>query len=51
MNCAIAAIAKGASATDAAHLAGFSDSAHLSRTFRRFFGMSLRQANSIFAAA
>ncbi len=50
MNCAIAAIAKGASATDAAHLAGFSDSAHMSRTFRRFFGMSLRQANSIFAA-
>lgn len=29
-----------ASLTDAAHGAGFSDSAHLSRTFRRMFGIS-----------
>lgn len=50
MTCAISAMGAGASATEAAHLAGFSDSAHLSRTFRRFFGMSIRQAQSIFAA-
>lgn len=30
----------GASLTDAAHAAGFSDSPHLSRTFRRMFGIS-----------
>lgn len=30
----------GASLTDAAHEAGFADSAHLSRTFRRMFGQS-----------
>jgi AraC-like DNA-binding protein len=30
----------GASLTDAAHGAGFSDSSHLSRTFRRMFGIS-----------
>ncbi|MEJ0022042.1 MAG: helix-turn-helix domain-containing protein [Alphaproteobacteria bacterium] len=30
----------GASLTDAAHEAGFSDSAHFSRTFRRMFGLS-----------
>nr|WP_246849462.1 helix-turn-helix transcriptional regulator [Rubellimicrobium arenae] len=29
----------GASLTDAAHLAGFSDSAHFSRTFMRMFGV------------
>jgi AraC-like DNA-binding protein len=32
--------AAGASLTEAAHAAGFSDSAHLSRTFRRMFGVS-----------
>jgi AraC-like DNA-binding protein len=30
----------GASLTDAAHRAGFSDSSHLSRTFRRMFGIT-----------
>jgi AraC-like DNA-binding protein len=34
----------GASLTEAAHAAGFADSAHLSRTFRRMFGLS---ANSL----
>lgn len=37
---AAAAIISGASATDAAHTAGFSDGAHLSRTFRRHFGIT-----------
>ncbi|MBR0673338.1 helix-turn-helix transcriptional regulator [Neoroseomonas soli] len=36
---AVAAFAKGQSLTEAAHAAGFSDSAHLSRTFRRTFGL------------
>lgn len=48
MICALAAIVDGASATDAAHSAGFSDSAHLSRTFRNTFGMTFRQAQSLF---
>ena len=30
----------GASLTEAAHAAGFSDSSHLSRTFRRMFGIA-----------
>ena len=46
--CAVQAMIKGSSATDAAHLAGFSDSAHLSRTFRNNFGMTIRQAISLF---
>lgn len=46
--CAIQAIVQGQSATQAAYLAGFSDSAHLSRTFRKNFGMSLRQAKTLF---
>ncbi|WP_423898182.1 helix-turn-helix domain-containing protein [Candidatus Pelagadaptatus aseana] len=46
--CAINAITKGQSATDAAHSAGFSDSAHLSRTFRSLFGISIREAKSMF---
>ena len=45
MICAIQAILNDSSATDAAHLAGFSDSAHLSRTFKNNFGMSIRQAH------
>jgi AraC family transcriptional regulator len=36
---AVAAFAKGHSLTEAAHAAGFSDSAHLSRTFRRTCGL------------
>ncbi|MEH0666119.1 helix-turn-helix transcriptional regulator [Vibrio scophthalmi] len=48
MICAVRAILNGEPATDAAHMAGFSDSAHLSRTFRKTFGMTIRQANSIF---
>lgn len=45
--CAAHAITKGKSATEAAHLAGFSDSAHLSRTFRSLFGMSIREAKHL----
>lgn len=37
---AVALFAGGASLTQAAHEAGFSDSAHFSRTFRRMFGIS-----------
>lgn len=37
---AVEHFAAGASLTQAAHDAGFSDSAHLSRTFRRMFGIS-----------
>jgi AraC-like DNA-binding protein len=37
---AIEGLAAGASITQAAHEAGFADSAHLSRTFRRMFGVS-----------
>jgi len=36
---AVAVFAGGASLTEAAHQAGFSDSAHFSRTFRRMFGI------------
>lgn len=48
MMCAVRSILNGEPATDAAHMAGFSDSAHLSRTFRKTFGMTIRQANAIF---
>ncbi len=37
---AVEGYAAGASLTEAAHEAGFSDSAHLSRTFRRMFGVA-----------
>jgi len=46
---AVEAILTGSSATEAAHLAGFSDSSHLSRTFRSLFGMSIRQSQSLFS--
>ena len=48
MNCAIQAMVNDTSATDAAHLSGFSDSAHLSRTFKSTFGMTIRQALALF---
>lgn len=48
MMCAIQAMLNNSSATDAAHVAGFSDSAHLSRTFRNTFGMTIRQAHVLF---
>jgi AraC-like DNA-binding protein len=48
MMCAVQAILNNTSATDAAHLAGFSDSAHLSRTFKNTFGMTIRQALTLF---
>lgn len=39
LNAAIDEVLHGASITTAAHAAGFADSAHLSRTFRRMFGI------------
>jgi AraC-like DNA-binding protein len=39
LNRAVECYSAGASLTDAAHEAGFSDSAHFSRTFRRMFGL------------
>lgn len=47
--CAVNALAQGASATEAAYEAGFSDSAHLSRTFKSFFGLSIREAGGLFS--
>ncbi|AOY88049.1 hypothetical protein BKP64_07615 [Marinobacter salinus] len=47
--CAINALAQGASATEAAYGAGFSDSAHLSRTFKSLFGLSIREAGGLFS--
>jgi len=48
MICAVKAIMNNTSATEAAHMAGFSDSAHLSRTFKSTFGMTIRQASALF---
>ncbi|MGF1778349.1 helix-turn-helix transcriptional regulator [Vibrio nomapromontoriensis] len=48
MLCAVEAVFNGQSATDAAYMAGFADSAHLSRTFRKTFGMTIRQAKILF---
>ena len=39
LNLAVARMVAGASLTEVAHDAGFSDSAHFSRTFKRMFGM------------
>lgn len=41
--CAMQALRGGMSSTQAAHLAGFSDSAHLSRTVKATFGMTSKQ--------
>lgn len=49
--CANRAMLNHASATEAAHQAGFSDSAHLSRTFRNTFGMTISQARALFIKA
>lgn len=48
--CAVQAIKSGRSATDAAYLAGFSDSAHLSRTIKSTFGMTSKQLLTSFSA-
>lgn len=40
LRCAVELGLKGATLTDAAHAAGMSDSAHLSRTFRAMFGVA-----------
>lgn len=41
--CAVQTLQLGKTATEAAYIAGFSDSAHLSRTFKKQFGLSLRE--------
>jgi AraC-like DNA-binding protein len=42
INLAIQAVMSGATWTDAAHEAGFADSAHLTRTHKRMFGIEPR---------
>jgi len=44
---AVDVFAAGGSLTDAAHDAGFADSAHLSRTFRRMFGLAPSSLNIV----
>ena len=41
--CAVQTLQQEKTATEAAYIAGFSDSAHLSRTFKKQFGISLRE--------
>ncbi|MEZ9199884.1 helix-turn-helix transcriptional regulator [Shewanella sp. 10N.286.54.B9] len=50
LSCAITAMMSGHSATESAHLTGFADSAHLSRTFRAMFGISIQQARTLFSS-
>ena len=40
---AVRLIVAGASATEAAHIAGFADASHLTRTFRRTLGQTPRE--------
>ncbi|QQX80328.1 helix-turn-helix transcriptional regulator [Shewanella sp. KX20019] len=51
LSCAITAMMSGHTATESAHLTGFADSAHLSRTFRAMFGISIQQAKALFASS
>lgn len=48
LSCACNAIAKGASVTEAAYIAGFSDGPHLSKTFNSMFGLTITDAKAIF---
>lgn len=43
LQCGAGELARGRSVADAAHAAGFSDSAHFTRTFRRMIGVTPRQ--------
>jgi AraC family transcriptional regulator len=45
LECALAAYVAGRSLTEAAQAGGFSDSAHLSRTFKKMFGISAASIN------
>lgn len=47
--CAIKVILEGKNATQAAYIAGFSDSAHLSRTIKKTFGMNLTELLTSFS--
>ncbi|BDU39240.1 helix-turn-helix transcriptional regulator [Vibrio nigripulchritudo] len=42
--CAIGMLKSGKSATESAYMSGFADSAHLSRTFKQHFGLTIREA-------
>lgn len=48
LKCASNSISQGASATEAAYHAGFSDLAHLSRTFQTMFGLTIAEAKKKF---
>lgn len=47
--CAIKVVLEGKNATQAAYIAGFSDSAHLSRTIKKTFGMNLTELVASFS--
>ncbi|PKF79915.1 AraC family transcriptional regulator [Vibrio sp. vnigr-6D03] len=46
--CAIGMLNSGKSATESAYMSGFADSAHLSRTFKQHFGLTIREAIKLF---